>query len=200
MAGNDMYGISQESPSLHAFPSSGLTRAQHSAIQHIAELQRTSVPPPFAAHSQEATDSHRALLGVAHHYSNDGLPAHVGSYERTLVSRPTADDTFVHLAEVLDASNRVYLEEKSSRLLLDSEELGAVFDSGVRVVPYMDSALRTNRSKYLEFVRDLAVANLVSPCGTPAAHVTVFFVKKESGKLRIVVDCRGSNLLFQLAF
>ena len=86
----------------------------------------------------------RALLGAASPYSGTGLRAHMGPYERSLVSRPEAGTRGVVLADVLSIEDSALLGGPSDSILLSADELGAVYDSGIRVVPYMDEESAIN--------------------------------------------------------
>ena len=133
---NDLYGPCKESKSLHAHRPSGPTQAQISVVDHIAEVQRLCGPPPFLPQSQEAVENIRALLGAASPYPGERLPAHMGPYERSLVSRPEAGTRGVVLADVLSVEDSALLGGPSDSILLSADELGAVYDSGIRIVPY----------------------------------------------------------------
>eukprot|EP00971_Amphidinium_carterae_P077475 1530566-Amphidinium_carterae.1 len=61
----------------------------------------------------------------------------------------------------------------------------------------MDPVLAKSSEKYLQFVRTLLNAGLLTFGRRCQEHVTPFFVPKKSGALRIVWDCRIMNLRFK---
>ena len=63
--------------------------------------------------------------------------------------------------------------------------------------PYMDRRLGNQRKLYEGFVKDLHKRGLITWSRAPKERVAVFFVKKKTGELRMVIDARRSNRRFR---
>ncbi len=90
------------------------------------------------------------------------------------------------------------LEGKARRYLQCPEQmLREGFDSEVPFKPYWDPKLRRNQRMYHSFIKKLHNAGYLVFTRNPKAHVGVFFVKKTDEKIRLIIDARGPNKLFQ---
>ena len=61
----------------------------------------------------------------------------------------------------------------------------------------MDPVLKNNPKKYALFVRRchaIGILNFTLQC---KSELGIFFVKKKHNKLRMILDCRATNLLFK---
>ena len=66
------------------------------------------------------------------------------------------------------------------------------------IVPFLDTELRTFRSRYLGFLRDLAQRALIGVAlSISSTFLTPFFVRKKTNKQRLVWDCRNANVRFR---
>eukprot|EP00972_Heterocapsa_arctica_P009734 1432328-Heterocapsa_arctica.AAC.1 len=59
--------------------------------------------------------------------------------------------------------------------------------------------MRTNRTKYLTFLKQLVGARILGATKTRRGTVTPFCVSKKDSRLRLVLDCRSVNQLFRHA-
>ena len=62
---------------------------------------------------------------------------------------------------------------------------------------YVDPALTRNRRKYVKFLNDLEKRGLVKFSVACQEQVGLFFVKKKSGQLRMILDARRTNARFR---
>ena len=90
------------------------------------------------------------------------------------------------------------LEGKARRFLQCPEQmLRGGFDNEAPFKPYWDPKLRRNQRMYHSFIKKLHRAGYLVFTQKPKAHVGVFFVKKTDEKIRLIIDARGPNQLFQ---
>ena len=57
----------------------------------------------------------------------------------------------------------------------------------------MDVVLKHDPAKYVQFAHTLYLGGLIGFTDQPKDLMTPFFGAKKSGKLRLVLDCRGIN-------
>ena len=69
-------------------------------------------------------------------------------------------------------------------------------DHAGEIVPYMDPVLSRDPQKYRRFIGDLHERALVHWTLNPKERVTIFFVRKKDGSLRMVIDARRPNRVF----
>lgn len=81
-------------------------------------------------------------------------------------------------------------------MLLSEDEWGEIAEHNSAFRPYMDTILQNDPNKYNKFIKDLYDKNMVDITFSPKDLIAPFFVKKKSGKLRLVLDCRGVNRRF----
>ncbi|CAK0811819.1 unnamed protein product [Prorocentrum cordatum] len=107
---------------------------------------------------------------------------------------PAAGASPPWLTDVIDDSGRGVVDGFTTAMLRSPVEMGAIMDQQAHIKPYMDVRLNRDRLLYYQFVRDLFESNLVD-FGTDAFEtVYPFFVRKKSGKQRLVWDCRVANI------
>ena len=121
----------------------------------------------------------------------------VRSYNRGLLSIPSAGNSAVELNEVLDDIGRETLEDPHRFMLLNREEIGELREKMPQSNIYMDPLLRDDLGLYAEFVHDLFVSGMVEFTDQPEGLVTPFCVAKKNGKLRLILDCRDTNKMFR---
>ena len=92
---------------------------------------------------------------------------------------------------------RKFLDDPATHMLLDPISRGKLYDAGEMPGMYMDPSLE-NEETYGKFLVTLFAAGLIR-FDRRACSVCVFFcvAKKKLGSLRLVVDCRRSNILFR---
>ena len=81
-------------------------------------------------------------------------------------------------------------------MLRPQEEYDALDDDAF-VEPFMDPVLRNSRRKYTELMADLDRRGLIYWSAACSERCAIFFVKKKSGKLRLIMDARRANLRFK---
>jgi len=62
---------------------------------------------------------------------------------------------------------------------------------------YMDPVLKNNPKKYALFVRRCHAIGILDFTLQCKSELGIFFVKKKHNKLRMILDCRATNLLFK---
>lgn len=99
----------------------------------------------------------------------------------------------VTLAPLLPEADRLLLSEGGERLHLNAKEwqMRAGVEGLLR--PYWDETLRRDRATYLAFARELLLRKMVSLRRARRHAAGIFFVRKNSGRLRMVVDARVTN-------
>ena len=159
--------------------------AQQFCMQDILDGVRGDPPPPDLSSPKAALAE---LLGSqSSAYSSEGLSC-VADYSLDLVSWPTSAGN-VDLLSVLEGEDRECCANISKYLSTDT----AGGDSAESPPPYWDSTLRSDRSAYVSFARQLLSRNMVSIRRSCSRRVGIFFVKKKNGKIRIVIDARVVN-------
>ncbi|CAK0907614.1 unnamed protein product, partial [Prorocentrum cordatum] len=85
-----------------------------------------------------------------------------------------------------------------THLLKDANQWGAEVERGLEHIgSYMDPRLRFNRRSYLNFIGDLFRGGLLAWRRADQVRDLGIFVRKKSGKQRLVVDCRRVNASFR---
>ncbi|CAE7599810.1 kidins220 [Symbiodinium sp. CCMP2592] len=137
-----------------------------------------------------------------------------GTHACSSISPTTAQ--YAAQGQILQQVDRVaskiplYSEREATRSLLQSclsyneEDLVDDFgrdilkvEEGLGVTPYMDVVLKRDSRKYVQFVHSLYLGGMIAFTDQPKDLMTPFFVAKKSGKLRLVLDCRGVNQRFK---
>eukprot|EP00971_Amphidinium_carterae_P299833 5957165-Amphidinium_carterae.2 len=125
-----------------------------------------------------------------------GSQTTVVTYDRDLVSWPDVGKQVPSAHSLLDDYGREILSKFSESMLADAESRARIAEKGSRVVPYMDEKLRGDLHLYLDFVSQLHGRNMIDFTAEPLNFATPFFVRKKSGRQRLVWDCRASNEMF----
>ncbi|CAK0792456.1 unnamed protein product, partial [Prorocentrum cordatum] len=87
-----------------------------------------------------------------------------------------------------------------THLLKNDNQWGAEVERGLEHIgSYMDPRLRFSRRSYLNFIGDLFRGGLLAwrRADQVRGGISVFFVRKKSGKQRLVVDCRRVDARFR---
>ena len=87
------------------------------------------------------------------------------------------------------------LEDVEHRMLVDLQKWGRKTEAQRHAPMHMDAKLRLSRRAYVQFVKDLQVAGVLTYTRSPRSRVPVFRVAKKDGKLWLVVHCRAANEL-----
>ena len=124
-------------------------------------------------------------------------PAPLGSSDPAKLWLPEVGNQPVELEHLWGNGGRSFVERTVHSITLPEkdarENLGAM---GLQSC-YSDPLLRHPKT-YAHLLRRLHSSGLVKyHQDTPTAWVELFFVKKKSGQLRMVVDCRHSNCFFK---
>ncbi len=166
------------------------TRVQKRALSHIAKAyQEVWVAPeeePGRSCLQELCSSSRLYFKDR----NDVQP-----YSRDLVSWPEVESLPVPLEGCLPHADRERLAAWQDQML--KKDSG---DQDVQEVcqPYSDPILKHNSAEYAGFLQELQKRNMISFQHTDRypSMLGIFFVRKKSGKLRLIFDTRQLNQLF----
>lgn len=126
-------------------------------------------------------------------YSGD--PATLAPFQRDLVSLPTAGGAAPDLSTILGPRAKEIFETLRSKLHNLQDAATRKSECELKS-PYYDPVLRSCRSEYIDFVKQLESANLIEYREQVREHVGIFTVWKKSGKQRMIVDARLSNLWF----
>lgn len=119
------------------------------------------------------------------------------AYRRGDVSLPGDQTAAPRLADLLPPLERSQLENFSECMLLGAEERGALCDDISRFANcYHDLGFNCPQTLAC-FVCELYRAPVTRFTETLRVSLGVFFVSKKSGKLRMILDARRSNLLFK---
>ena len=128
-----------------------------------------------------------ALLGSKASYSEDlNVTA---PFRREDVSWPEQAGG-ASLVSSLPRADRECVTEARERLSLTPEELRARVEIEGKPRPHWDEVLREDEEAYVGFVEELARRGMVSYELSCDDHVAIFFVRKKSGQLRMIVDAR----------
>ncbi|CAE7480442.1 ANK1 [Symbiodinium natans] len=141
-------------------------------------------------------EASRTLLQTCLSYSEEALTT-VRPYQPDLVSLPQVGTDPPALRDLVDDFGRDILEDPLGNMLLSPDEWGHKIEIGDTIRPYMDPVLKTDGAAYVQFVQRLFEGGMVSFTEKPRDLITPFFVTKKSGKLRLVLDCRGVNQRFR---
>ena len=163
--------------------------SQHMIYQQLGRHRKPNQPCTVREAAKE-------LLHTDVSYDGSTNLSTVKPYERDLVSLPDVGATLVPLSQVLDPVGRDVVESPLEKMLLSEDEWGHIAESNSGFRPYMDTILQKDPNRYNLFVKDLWAKNMVDFTASPKDLIAPFFVKKENGKLRLVLDCRGVNRRF----
>ena len=165
---------------------------QVDVLGRLFQVHRDNVPPSAIFAPEEAL---RQLLQVQAGY---GEPANgLAPYSAGCVSLPPEGNTPCPIVDVLSGAALAQVKNWDVDMLLGPEEHGVAMESIHEVGCYMDPILQRNPKEYAKFVGSLYVRNLVRFSRSPQSRLGVFFVRKKSGNLRLIVDCRKINSVFK---
>ncbi|CAK0862525.1 unnamed protein product, partial [Prorocentrum cordatum] len=120
-----------------------------------------------------------------------------GSYEYSKVSMPSDLHDSPSLISMLPSEARGHLEDFEKLMLRPAQESELI--QQYEGVPgcHADPALQGDPRTYGRLVRRVARVGMATFTRDPACVLGVFFVAKKADELRLIVDCRRANQLFQ---
>ena len=121
----------------------------------------------------------------------------VAPFESGRVALPTSLHGCPQLSSLLPAADRNLLEGFEQRLLRDPSEVESLIRDHGEPIVYMDATLGRSRKQYKQFVQECFEIGLVSYTTDCRSQLGIFFVSKKDGSLRLILDCRRTNLLFK---
>eukprot|EP00438_Fugacium_kawagutii_P032235 Skav231695 [mRNA] locus=scaffold597:1206282:1209294:- [translate_table: standard] len=124
-------------------------------------------------------------------------PASLGSYDPAKLSLPEAGNTPVSLETLWGQGGREFVERLVHSITLPEVDANVKMrELGLRSC-YSDPLLRHPKT-YAQLLRRLKECGLIEFHSQPSrVQAELFFVKKKSGQLRMVVDCRHANCFFK---
>jgi len=166
------------------------TRAQRRVIDSIAKAYR-DVGGDFSLHDPPGHSCLQELCTSSHLYETDR--SDVQPYAREKVSWPEVKSHPVPLEGCLPHADREWLAAWQEQMLrpMDSHSVE-------KVQPYIDPILKHNQGEYIGFLKELQDRNMLRfqrAEGHPFM-LGIFFVRKKSGKLRLIFDTRLLNQYF----
>ena len=119
-------------------------------------------------------------------------------YVEGQVSLPFGQSKATPVENLLRGDALAAVRDVESRMLLSSEELEAELSQGISMF-YHDPVLKRNRKQYVSYLKQLygcGLIGLTSSCNI-VCQPGLFFVRKKSNQLRMIVDARRANLRFR---
>ncbi|CAK0871112.1 unnamed protein product, partial [Prorocentrum cordatum] len=126
----------------------------------------------------------------------EDIDSPVVSFDDSLVSLPEAGNVPVPLGELVAGVGDLDVEAAMHEQLLPRKDAESNLSEAPRQ-PYMDAILRAQPRAYAGLVRRLHTAGMVAFSAAPRERCGLFFVRKKSGKQRMVIDCRRANCWFK---
>ena len=122
----------------------------------------------------------------------------VAPYTEDLVSWPPEGTVASPIEGLLSGADRTMVCEWETSILRDESERRSHFTLASRVQPYLEPSLVKRPEVYSDFLRRLEAAGMLTwRVGGPSLLGT-FFVRKKSGRLRLILDTRDVNSFFLL--
>lgn len=170
-----------------------MSAAQQKVFEFIVQSLHELGPIPDGLDGPGALE----MLRASGDYGSDQNPASLGSYDPGKLSLPEAGNVPVPLDTLWGQNGCEFVGSFVNSITMPEKEARArVAASGVRAC-YSDPLLRHPKT-FASLVKRLHACGLVSfSTVKPKCNTELFFVKKKSGLLRMVVDCRHSNCFFQ---
>ena len=161
----------------------------------LGHLERSYVTVGACPADLRPRGSFRELCGSAVMYGETSTT--VVPYDKDLVSWPALGAVPVDLASALSAEHTSWLRDLTANMRRPPAAAAALrSELGLRQ-PYVDPAFRHQRV-YADFIKGMLERGMVRLVPTQAeATVGLFFVKKKSGRQRIIFDTRLANCDFE---
>ncbi len=166
------------------------SEAQLCSLLHIEEAVKAD-PPPCPLEDPEASLS--AMLGSrASAYSVEGSTCVAPLQPDSTIAWPDVAGS-AELSSVLPVGHSDLLLGGRTNLARPAQEQFEVLKEG-RASVYWDPRLKSSRSAYVSFVKELKNRNMCKfQLEKPLERVGVFFVRRKDGRLRLIVDARRTN-------
>lgn len=137
----------------------------------------------------------RLLLGPRLEYGGDSTTA--APFNKGLLSLPAIGGSPVEMSSVLDQETADLVRSFEDRMLRSSEEVEGTFkDEQIGMHTY--AKVRRSRACYFDLTM-LNEMGLLHFTPRRRGRITPFWLQSESGKQRLVLDCRRVNVEFQSA-
>ena len=177
----------------YAFDLNGSSLAQKRALEFVSQSVHEMGSPPDDLSGPGALELLRAT-GV---YGADQIPSTLGSYNPEMLSLPEVGNQPVALEDLWGKNGQQFVGTFIHNVTLpENEAKSRIKATGLRQC-YSDPLLR-DRKTFANLVSRLHACGLVTYSRQPSkCFAELFFVKKKSGQLRMVVDCRHSNQWFR---
>eukprot|EP00438_Fugacium_kawagutii_P010865 Skav216249 [mRNA] locus=scaffold20:133295:138540:- [translate_table: standard] len=164
--------------------------AQRQSINRIFDMVKSMGSPPMDITGQGALSELRAKLGY------DGQPSTLAQLQEDLVSLPVSGSEPASLEKILGGSAHFPCSLLDSKVLPPEAVKERKSLSSLKQ-PYYDPNLKFNRRTYASFIRKLRHSGVVELRKSCREQCGLFCVWKKSGRQRLVVDARLTNLWFQ---
>ena len=168
-------------------PTPNQARSQANLLCRVARLPRSRE----RVFQREAISELLLESPASPYVSGEGGSGSVRAYQRDLVSLPEAGAAPLDATDLLDQQGREILNRFESSMFVGEEGTPAK-----TIKPYMDETLKLSPKAYADFIVDIFERGMIDFARTATSTITPFFVSKKSGKLRLVLDCRASNMYF----
>ena len=187
---NSMYGGSE----FVAAPNNPFkaTLAQRLSLDRLRSSVLALGKPPEDISGRGALVELQAGMG----YSGETMPASLAGYQKDLVSLPEIGGVPSSLETILGSQAPIILNTLRDKLFSPGEAKARRKNCLISS-PYVDPILKHQKNEYAQFVHRLHKSNLVEFRTEARECVGVFFVWKKSGKQRMIIDARLSNLWFR---
>ena len=176
-------------------------QSQREALANIIKQVKRCGAPPLELHG---TGALQALRAASSPYQDSAGIGDVVPMKLGCLSIPSMKGTGVEIERHLDGAAGACIREPSSMMLQDAANWGIFSEEAAKIKTYNDPMLR-NKTFFLEFLRKLDGAGILSYCHGPRGRVGAFCVSKKPKEIegimverqRLILDCRRVNLLFR---
>lgn len=163
--------------------------AQRQSVQRIFSLVKRLGKPPSEVTGQGALNELRAKLGY------DGQPSTLAQLQVDLVSLAISGSQPAPLEKILGDGASFPCELLNSKVLPPAVVDRLKADSSLKS-PYFDPLLKNSRRTYADFIRKMFDSRVIEFRRQCREQVGLFCVWTKSGRQRLVVDARLTNLWF----
>ncbi|CAK0851827.1 unnamed protein product, partial [Prorocentrum cordatum] len=161
---------------------------QLEVLERICESASRRFPGPDALSERAAV---RRLLRGHAPCDGAGCLARVAPFRKGLVSLPETVEGCPPFEDVAPPEVQRFLKGHPERMLRADSPSSTV-------TPSFDPALKRSVKTYRQFISDLRRRGSVGWTTRPRCQVGLFFVEKDGGqRLRLILDARPANLLFE---
>lgn len=176
-------------------------QSQREALANIIKQVKRCGAPPLDLHG---TGALQALRAASSPYQDSAGIGDVVPMKLGCLSIPSMKGSGVEIERHLDGAAGACIREPSSMMLQDAANWGIFSEEAAKIKTYNDPMLR-NKTFFLEFLRKLDGAGILSYCHGPRGRVGAFCVSKKLKEIegimverqRLILDCRRVNLLFR---